>query len=158
MVTFIRPNHLPRFDDDAPNQPERAQRKHVVVPANVELLMELDGDALIYYRKYALRIPPVPSKLGALLYQTTEELRAFMLNPPKNGRQATAQYIALMQKIAKQCAALIRPSTKRDRWMRRFGLWQPLRDASDAEISELADFLLQRRAKSTIRKFQIKRG
>lgn len=144
----VRVNRIADFEvgEESATQPDRPN-----VPGNSGPLFEVGADAYWHYRKRAFRAPPTPSKPGAALYVAVAEIAVFMSRKGVPLRQAEAEFNAHMDKIRRLCTLCIRPLTLGGMVLRAVGLWNPLRDASDGELKELADFLLQRRAKSSIR-------
>lgn len=151
MVTIARPD-VPRFSDAA--EP-RARREEVVVDAhlNVAPLFQLGGDTFLHFRGRAFRCPPLDFRLGARLIEIKANINE--LRMASQGRALSDEqrslYMQLVGQVLEIARKAVRPCSRWQRALRMIGLWRPFRRASDREIGELLDFLLDLRASSSIR-------
>jgi hypothetical protein len=152
MVTIRRPDHLPRFGDPAPDQPARASRVgETPVPGNVSYLHSMSEGECFQLHGIPWVVPPVPALVGADLFK----LKAHIANAHKAGTDDVDDHVATVRELIGLETKCLRPVRKRDKLLRKFGLWRPLKNASDADLALLLDFLLALRSKSTIRRYPV---
>jgi hypothetical protein len=148
MVSFTRPP-LPRFDDPAPQSAAPQSHPPMPVPGNVGYLYAMGDVQVFELHGIPWKVPPVPALVGAQLF----EIKARITNAHKDGADDVMQHAETVHKLIALETKCLRPVRRRDKLLRRFGLWRPLRNASDADLAILLDFLLALRSKSTIRRY-----
>jgi hypothetical protein len=156
MITIVRPPHLPRFGDDAPEPVRPSQRAETMpTPGNVGYLFSLGRDEFFELHGIPWRIPPIPSLVGAALYKlkaqihnahAIEQLRPLTM-------EEHDEYAATLREVTALMSSCLYPIRKRDKLLRKVRRWRPLKRASDADLKLLLDFLLALRGKSTIRRY-----
>ena len=149
MVTFQRRAPAQRISEAPPREPVEAPP----VPANVGYLFQIGHSEYIELAGVPLRVPPIPARDGALLYELRARIDA-QRAASQAGQMAPEQFRDYTQAVARlerMLTRLVRPVRRRDKLRRFFGRWRPLRHATESELGGLLGFFLMLRAKSHIR-------
>lgn len=141
----IRENYA-RWERENPTHPlVRATRP--VETANVDNLLDLDGDRYLEFAGRRYRVPPVPFRAGVELQAigaALERLKAAD-NTPKN----RLEYREACERLARVCWSLVRPTGWR-RLLRRL-LPNPFARATEGELGVLHRFFSACRTTSSVR-------
>lgn len=145
MIAIERPAHLPRFSEP--------RQEPAVLTGNVDELFQIGDNVVFMYRDRTLYAPPLPARLGARLLEVRTKIaqkqQQAQMRPLTT--KDIAEFLTLLNATLRVLTACVRPVGKKARLLRMLGLWRPFAKATDAEVGVLIDFLLRRRAASSIR-------
>lgn len=152
MVAIRR---VPKSDMDKAHAEYRARRRlpaPATVTANVRTVLEIDGVAFVTFRGRAFGVPPVGWRLGQrILALRMAAARIAEENAGVLTAESSVRYYAAFERIADVLWSHLRPVGFRRRLFRSLGLLRnPLREATEAELVALTDFLLRRRMTSGV--------
>ena len=127
-------------------QPRQPEHK------NVEVVLSLGDVRYILFHGNTYRVAPVPFKLGERVLDSHSKLVALAKKVAVTGdKKMTDQFYRQMAIQSRLLWQHIRPSGKVRRFFWRLGLmYNPFRDASEKEITELTNFFLQCRMTSSV--------
>jgi hypothetical protein len=115
---------------------------------NVQPILSLGSTEFFRFRGKPYGVPPVPWKAGKELHRVYVQARRYGLL--KDEKTADA-YFALIARLPAMLWSLTRPVGRFRRLLRRVGLHRnPFRQATEAELVELAGFFLTLRSTSSI--------
>lgn len=143
-----RRQQSPRQSDAIPSIAQRQPQQR-----NVEAILSLGDVRYISFRGKAYRIPPVPYKLGQQVLDMYTKATGLSRDVARTGSKESADaYYRAMNQLATLLWRHVRPIGTVRRVFWKFGLMvNPFRDASEKEVTDVADFFLQGRMMSSVR-------
>lgn len=151
---------LQRHEMDERHRRARAKRAPASAPPaptrrNLNVILALGDQEFIQFRGRAYGVPPIPLRAGERLLATylaaLEAARGLAVAAiaQEDDLARRAEYFDHLHQLPEQLWALTREPRRALRWLRRIGLRRnPFRDATEAELLELAHFFYQRRTRS----------
>lgn len=132
-------NQKPKVRPKSENPPSRA--------LNLGAVLELGDTTYFPFRGRAYGIPPLPWRAGEVILDIWLEIQSFKdLN-----RQNLPQYFSCICRLQRQIWRNVRPRGRIARLLYHVGLLRnPFWRATEAELIELALFLLQRRTSTPV--------
>jgi hypothetical protein len=153
---------LPTDDELEQGQAILREQYRVDEPApgtmNVQPLFDL-GASAAFSLPEPVRFGPTPHKEGYKLFSLHQRIEGMRMRCAKANRAPTpeefAQYQADVDEAMRVITRLAMPVTTAARIKKRLGWWNPLRDASEAEIGYLLGFLLEARKRLRIQALSV---